>query len=125
MKPSKKSQLGFKYSRDVADLVDADEYRALLDSGRMNDEEATFLKQFLKEYYGRPSRSQLVIHDPEKYGKDLEAAARSRRRDLKANPQPDQSPMSKFVSRDRYYSPEDYRKCVGPSHSKNTRNIDA
>lgn len=102
------SGLGFKYSREVADLVDADEYREFFNSGRMTEDEARYLRQFLSEYYGRPTKGQLTVHDPTLHYKALDADQRSRRRDITTNPDADLTP-NKLHARS-IYSPSDYRK---------------
>lgn len=103
-----KNNLGFKYSKDVSDLVDADEYRELLRSGKLTEAEAEFMKQFLKEYYGRPSKSQLKVHDPDKHHKSLQAADSRRERDIHCNPQTEIKPKEPKAR--HTYDPSDYRK---------------
>lgn len=100
------SILGFKYSREVSDLVDADEYREFLNSGRLTLYERNYLRQFLSEYYGRPTKDQLKIHGPEYYHL-LTADQRLRRRDITTH-EPDTTPNKPHAT--PHYSPSDYRK---------------
>lgn len=102
------SGLGFKYSREVSDLVDADEYREFLKSGRMTEDEASYLRQFLFEFYGRPTKAQLKIHDPTTYYTALTNCQHARRRDLVANPESDFTPNK--LQANSVYTPADYRK---------------
>ena len=101
-KPSGK--LGFKYSREVAQYVDAEEYRQLLSSGRLTEDEAAWMRQFLAEYYGRPTKKQLKIHS-QAQNKDLCKAQDARRRDL-ANQRASSTQTSK--RRAAAYSAQDY-----------------
>lgn len=78
-KDDKPKGLGFFYPQESAVYVDADEYRALIDSGRLSEDETRFLRQFLKEYYGRRAKSDVVIHDS---NSKLLEGQRCRRRDV-------------------------------------------
>ncbi len=106
-KKPKKSDLGFKYPRSAEEFVDADEYREFLGSGKLKPDEADFLKQFLAEYYGKPSKKQLKLHEPHHY-QGLCEAARARDRDVLSNA-PDFSPVKPQGNRkNTYYTPDDY-----------------
>lgn len=99
-KDDKPKGLGFFYPHECAVYVDAEEYRALLNSGKLSEDEASFLRQFLKEYYGRPVKSEVLIHDSCTL---LIATQHSRRRDVTMITEPATS-YSAYTSAD-YFAP--------------------
>jgi len=106
-----KTSLAFRYSADQEDFVDAEEYRKFLASGSLSSKDASYLKQFLMEWYGKPTSSQLKIHSKSQL-KDLNNRSNASRRDVAAGRQPDFAPAKAKVSADRYYSPHDYGSMI-------------
>lgn len=102
-----KANLAFRYSADQVDFVDAEEYRKLLASGSLSPRDAAYLRQFLSEWYGKPTSKQLRIHG-KNHLKELNNRANASRRDVTAGRQPDFAPAKAKVSADRYYTPVDY-----------------
>ncbi len=105
-------KLGFRYALCDASMIDADDYRALLRSGKLSSEEAVWLRQFLREYCGKQTKAQNKLSSEEQRKSNRQRAAERERELTTANEKDVAASLAPKRARNRHecYEPQDYNK---------------